>query len=111
MKSRLLRSLSDPKKLLFIVLSIVAAGLCCSTGSSSASTLNVAAFTGACRPLPSPSSPNFKDRFDKFVMQVCYQKQQWPHDANRHSSEGLHAPLIKIWYSPSLYRWMTVRKR
>ncbi len=39
-------------------------------------------------------------------MGLCYQKQQWPHEANRRSSEGLHAPFVKLWYSPQLYRWM-----
>ena len=44
-------------------------------------------------------------------MQMCYQKQRWPHEANRRSSEGLHAPYVKLWYSPQMYRWMTVQKR
>jgi hypothetical protein len=79
--------------------------------NSSGSTINPAAFTGACGPLPPPWWPNFKDRLDNFVMNLCYQKQQWTHEANRRSSEGLHAPYVKLWYSPQLYRWMTLRNR
>ncbi len=96
---------SESKKPLLIALAIMVACLCCSTNSS-ASTINLEAFSGACGPLPPPSWPNFKDRLDKFVMGLCYQKQQWPHEANRRSSEGLHAPFVKLWYSPQLYRWM-----
>jgi len=108
-ESRLVPRVSKSKKLLFIVLSIVAAGLCC--GSDSSANTSNPAFTGACGPLPPPSWPNFKDQFDKFVMGLCYQKQDWPHEANRRSSEGLHAPYVKLWYSPQLYRWMTLRNR
>ena len=79
--------------------------------NSSGSTINPAAFTGACGPLPPPWWPNFKDRLDNFVMNLCYQKQQWTHEAHRRSSEGLHAPYVKLWYSPQLYRWMTLRNR
>lgn len=44
-------------------------------------------------------------------MNLCYQQQQWPHEADRRSSEGLHAPYVQLWYSPQLYRWMTLRNR
>jgi hypothetical protein len=86
------------KKLLFIALVILAAGLSC-VRESSANTNNPA-LTGACGPLPPPSFLSFKDQFDKFVIGLCYQKQQWPHEADRRSSEGLHAPYVKLWYSP-----------
>ncbi len=98
------------KKLLFIVLSIVAAGLSCGRDSS-ASTINSAAFTGACRKLPSPSAPEFTNRFNQFVMNLCYQKQNWKHDANRRTSQNIHDTLVKIWYSPLLFKWMTVQNR
>jgi len=97
------------KKLLFIVLVIFAAGLSCGRGSNAFT--NKPALTGACGPLPPPSWPNFKVQFDQFVMGLCYQQQQWPHEAHRRSSEGLHAPFVKLWYSPQLYRWMTLWKR
>jgi hypothetical protein len=98
------------KKLLLIVLSIVAAGLCCGRDSS-ASTINSAAFTGACAKLPSPSAPNFTKRFNEFVIQLCYQKQNWQHDANRRTSQNIHDTLVKIWYSPLLFKWMTIQNR
>ncbi len=34
-------------------------------------------------------------------MALCYQKQNWEHDVNRRTSQGLHAPFVKLWYSPS----------
>src|SRR5882757_3943187 len=97
------------KKLLFIVLLIVAAGLSCGRDSS-ANTTDSAAHTRACAKLPSPSAPNFTNRFNQFVMQLCYQKQNWQHDANRRTSEGLHAPFVKLWYSPLMFKWLTVLK-
>ena len=96
---------SESKKPLLVALAIMVACMCCSTNSS-ANTINAGAFSGACGPLPPPSWPNFKDRLDKFVMGLCYQKQRWPHEADRRSSEGIHAPFVKLWYSPQLYRWM-----
>ncbi len=103
---------ADLKILLFIVVSTVAVGLCCGTNSS-AGTIPASAFTGPCRPLPLPSSSKFKSRLDAFVTANCYgvPKQNWPHEANRRSSEGLHDPFVKLWYSPQLYRWMTPGNR
>jgi hypothetical protein len=69
------------------------------------------AFRDPCGPLPPPGWPKFKDRLDQFAMALCYQKQRWPHEANRRSSEGLHAPFVKLWYSPQLYRWMSFKHR
>ncbi len=111
-KSSLVARFPASKKLLFIVLSIVAIGLCGGTNTS-ASTIPLSAFTGACAPLPPPSFPNFKTRLDAFVMGNCYgvNKQNWPHEADRRSSEGLHSPFVKLWYSPQLYRWMTPGNR
>jgi hypothetical protein len=74
-------------------------------------TVDNSVFRGPCGPLPPPSWPNFKDRLDKFVMALCYQQQNWPHEAARRSSEGLHSPFVKLWYSPQLYRWMTPGNR
>jgi hypothetical protein len=97
-------------KLLFIVLLIVAGGFWSSAGASGGNTINPA-FTGACAKLPPPSAPEFTNRFNQFVMQLCYQKQNWEHDANRRTSQNIHDTLVKIWYSPSLFRWMTVQHR
>src|SRR5689334_20226822 len=112
-------------KLLFIVLSIVAGGLwlwsCGGSGSNTPLSIATPSPTatpaptakpaptatpnvmGACAALPDPSAPMFTARLNRFVMALCYQKQNWQHDANRRSSEGLHAPFVKLWYSPSLF--------
>ena len=124
-ESRPVTRFSESKKLLLIVLSIVVAGLW-SCGGSSSNTPPVIAtpsptatpaptptpdVSGACATLPSPSAPGFTARLNQFVMALCYQKQNWEHDVNRRTSEGLHAPFVKLWYSPSLYNWMTVQSR
>ena len=70
------------KKLLFIVLSIVAGGMW-SCGGDSGGNTNNPAFTGACAKLPPPSAQEFKKRFDGFAMHRCYAKQGWKHDAER----------------------------
>jgi hypothetical protein len=31
----------------------------------------------------------------------------WKHDAQRRTSQKLHDTLIRMWYSPSLFKWMT----
>jgi hypothetical protein len=114
-------------KLLFIVLSIVAGGLwlwsCGGSGSNTPLSIATPSPTatpvptatpnvmGACAALPDPSAPVFTARLNQFVMALCYQKQNWQHDVNRRTSEGLHAPFVKLWYSPSLFNWMTVQKR
>jgi hypothetical protein len=82
-----------------------------SAGSASGGDTDNPAFTGACAKLPSPSAPNFTNRFNQFVMQLCYQKQNWKHDANRRTSQNIHDTLVKIWYSPLLFKWMTVLNR
>lgn len=41
---------------------------------------------------------------------LCYQKQNWQHDAHVRSSDGVH-PYVRVWYSPSLFDWITVRNR
>jgi len=116
------------KKLFVIFLLIVAGGSWSCSGDSGGNTPLVIAtpsatatatpsatptpnVSGACATLPSPSAPGFTARFNQFVIQLCYQKQNWEHDVNRRTSQGLHAPFVKLWYSPSLYNWMTVQKR
>jgi hypothetical protein len=85
-ESPMLTRFSEWKKLLFIVVSFVVVGMCCGS-ESRANPINPGAFTGACGPLPPPSWPTFKGRFDQFTMGLCYQQQQWPHEANRRSSD------------------------
>ena len=108
--SRAIGCFSAARKILLIVLSVVAVVLCCGFDSGAGS-IDLSAFTGVCAPLPSPSAPNFNDRLTAFVENSCYAKQNWQHDENVRTSEGVHAPFIKIWYSPSLYLWMTRLKR
>ncbi|MGA8640678.1 hypothetical protein [Candidatus Binatus sp.] len=79
--------------------------------SASGGDSDTSAFTGACKKLPSPSAPDFTNRFNQFVMHLCYQKQNWKHDANRRTSQNIHDTLVKIWYSPLLFKWMTVLNR
>ncbi|MEO8727254.1 MAG: hypothetical protein ABI383_14160 [Acidobacteriaceae bacterium] len=40
----------------------------------------------------------------------CYQKQGWMHDPHVRTSDGVH-PFVKIYYSPSLWRWLTLGRR
>jgi hypothetical protein len=41
---------------------------------------------------------------------LCYQKQNWQHDAQVRTSDGVH-PYVRVWYSPSLFDWITVKNR
>ena len=90
---------------------IVAASSLSWADSASGGDSDTSAFTGACTKLPSPSAPEFTNRFNQFVMDLCYQKQNWKHDANRRTSQNIHDTLVKIWYSPLLFKWMTVQNR
>src|SRR5271156_7157589 len=65
---------------------------------------------GSCAPLPAASFPGFEALLEKFMNAFCYQKQAWQHDAQGRSSDGVH-PYVKVWYSPSLYNWLTVSGR
>jgi hypothetical protein len=64
----------------------------------------------ACSSLPPPSSPDFLEHLTSYMNDLCYQKANWPHDAQIRSSDGVH-PFVKIWYSPALFDWMTVKDR
>jgi hypothetical protein len=44
------------------------------------------------------------------MVAYCYRSQGWMHDANVRSSGGVH-PFVKIYYSPQMWRWMTVSHR
>ena len=63
-----------------------------------------------CSSLPPASSPNFLERLTAFLNKLCYQKENWQHDAQVRTSDGVH-PYVKVWYSPSLFNWMTVNDR
>jgi len=66
--------------------------------------------SGPCAPLPAASSPGFERRLERFMNAFCYQKQNWEHDAQIRTSDGVH-PYVKVWYSPALWDWLTVSGR
>lgn len=64
----------------------------------------------ACAPLPRATSKNFEKRLEAFMNAFCYQKQGWIHDPEVRTSDGVH-PLVKVYYSPSMWYWMTTLGR
>ncbi len=75
--------------------------LSCTAGISRAS---------ACSSLPPASSPQFLEHLTAFLNGLCYQKENWQHDAHVRTSDGVH-PFVRVWYSPGLFDWMTVKNR
>jgi len=63
-----------------------------------------------CASLPPASSPGFLPELTKFLNHKCYQNENWQHDAAIRTSDGVH-PYVKIWYSPEVYKWMTLNAR
>ena len=55
--------------------------------------------------MPPATALDFKPRLQVFLDNFCYQKQNWQHDANVRSSDGVHL-FVQIWYSPSLMDWI-----
>jgi mono/diheme cytochrome c family protein len=45
-----------------------------------------------------------------FTNNLCYREQNWQHDAAVRTSDGVY-PFVRVWYSPSLFNWMTVLNR
>lgn len=68
------------------------------------------AFQGACGPLPAVTAPDFEPRIEAFLNNFCYRQQNWRHDPNVRTTHGVH-PFVKIWYSPTLWNWLTVQGR
>ncbi len=64
----------------------------------------------ACRTLPPATAAEFPKRLDAFLNNYCYEKLNWEHDAQVRSSDGVHT-FVKVWYSPSLFNWMTILNR
>ena len=60
--------------------------------------------------LPRASSPDFLEHLTSFLNDLCYQKENWQHDAQVRTSDGVH-PFVRVWYSPALFDWMTVENR
>jgi hypothetical protein len=52
----------------------------------------------------------FPPRLTQFLNNLCYQREDWQHDAAVRTSDGVH-PFVKIWYSPAVFNWMTVNQR
>jgi len=63
-----------------------------------------------CQALPPASSEGFEAKLENFLVGSCYQATGWMHDANVRSSGGVH-PFVKIWYSPQIWKWITVDQR
>jgi hypothetical protein len=89
---------------LIVILPVIA--LCGCGGSASSGS----AAPPACNALPAASSPDFLVHLTAFMNHLCYQKQNWQHDAEVRTSDGVH-PFVKVWYSPSLFDWMTIDNR
>jgi hypothetical protein len=64
----------------------------------------------ACRTLPPATSPDFETRLENFMAAFCYRSEGWIHDPNVRTSDGVH-PFVKVYYSPTMWRWMTVSRR
>src|ERR1700688_3493824 len=63
-----------------------------------------------CAPLPAATDPSFLVHLTPFMNNLCYQKRNWKHDAQVRTSDGVH-PFVRVWYSPSLFDWITVKNR
>lgn len=64
----------------------------------------------ACQTLPPATSPDFENKLEHFVAAYCYRNAGWMHDPKVRSSDGVH-PFVKVYYSPQMWRWMTVSHR
>jgi hypothetical protein len=89
---------------------LVAIVLLISLRSPSAILAATSSDNGPCAPLPAVSSSGFEPFLEKFMNAFCYQKQNCQHDAEVRTTNGVH-PYVKIWYSPSLWNWLTVDSR
>jgi hypothetical protein len=74
------------------------------------SSVSAAEAADPCAALPPASSPGFEPQLDYFLNSLCYQNENWEHDATVRTTHGLH-PFVKIWYSPSLWTWLLAGNR
>ncbi len=89
------------------VISLAMTFLCaCGNGGSSSPSANA----GPCAPLPPAANSDFLVHLTPFMNHLCYQKQNWQHDAQVRTSDGVH-PYVRVSYSPSLFNWITVKNR
>ncbi len=70
----------------------------------------VAHAADSCAPLPPATSQDFQQLLQAFLNDRCYVKQNWQHDPQIRGTNGVH-PNVKVWYSPAMWRWMTVQDR
>jgi len=84
-------------------------GVFCGCGGGSGSA-PAPAPSDVCRGLPPATAADFADRLNAFLNDFCYEKLNWRHDAQVRTSDNVHT-FVKVWYSPSLFNWMTVQNR
>jgi len=97
------------KKLPFLIfLSIMAIGCRPAVAAAVVATRSTSArLAETCRPFRI-HQPIMQTRLDAFTKARCYDvAQHWKHDAQRRTSQKLHDTLIRMWYSPSLFKWMS----
>jgi len=61
-----------------------------------------------CVALPPAIAPNFQSSLQAFLDSGCY--LSWVHDPKIRTTNGVH-PNVKIYYSPSIWTWLTTGKR
>jgi hypothetical protein len=61
---------------------------------------------GACGTLPPATALDFQASLQAFLDNKCYQTSGWRHDPDIRGTNGVH-PNVKVWYSPSMWAWMT----
>ena len=88
-----------------LVLIALLLALCSCSGGSSSQPQPSPPPADPCATLPPATALDFKPRLQVFLDNFCYQKQNWQHDANVRSSDGVHL-FVQIWYSPSLMDWI-----
>ena len=67
--------------------------------------------SSTCEALPPASSPGFEAKLETYMAGLCYRSAPgWMHDQSIRSSGGVH-PLVKIWYSPEMWHWITIDHR
>ena len=84
--------------------------LCGCGGGSNSNNSATPSHSDPCAPLPAAADPKFLVHLTPFMNNLCYQKQNWQHDAQVRTSDGVH-PFVRVWYSPSLFDWITVKNR
>ncbi|MBV9306472.1 MAG: hypothetical protein JOZ45_10050, partial [Acidobacteriaceae bacterium] len=77
---------------------LVLAGLCSTPGWADS----------PCPALPPASAPDFQAALQAFLDNNCY--GGWTHDPQVRTTNGVH-PNVQVFYSPSLWEWMTAGKR